>query len=43
MFVVLVVFTAGLQVVCGETLPQSVHVLRFPLLRGADVTFETGD
>ena len=40
--VVLVVFTAGLQLVGGETLPQSVEILRLPL-RSADVTLETGD
>ena len=43
MFVALVVFTAGLELVGGETLPQSVHVLRLPLVRGADIALETGD
>ena len=42
-FVALVVFTAGLEVVRGETLPECVHVLRLTLVRGADVTLETGD
>ena len=43
MFVALVVFTAGLELVGGETLPQGVHVLGLALVWGADITLETGD
>ena len=43
MFVALVVFTAGLELVGGETLPECVHVLRLALVRGADIALETGD
>ena len=43
MLVALVVLAAGLQVVGGEALPESVDVLRLALVWGTDVTLETGD